>query len=185
MRPDHEPFIHPQATVIGDVRFGRQCSVWPSAVVRGDMNRIELGDYVSIQDNATLHVDSDRALTIGAYSLVGHRAVAHGCSVGRACLLGIGSIVLDSAEIGDGAIITAGCIVRGASRIPPRALVVPRDGKLQILEGKANPTRVVAGCLQYAELARRTLRGDFGPFSTQERSAFRAEAEAIVNQLFE
>lgn len=179
------PFIHPHATVMGDVRLGRQCSVWPGAVVRGDMNRIELGDYVNIQDNATLHVDSDRALTIGAYSLVGHRAVAHGCSVGRACLLGIGSIVLDGAQIGDGAIITAGCIIRGASRIPPMSLVIQRDGKLEILEGKAKPIRVVAGCLQYAELARRTLRGEYGPFSARETSAFRAEAEAIVSRLFE
>ncbi len=127
---EDEPFVHPMAVVEGHVELGPQSSVWGGAVLRGDMSTIRLGLAVNIQDNSTLHVDSNGTGEVGDYTRVGHNVMLHGCKIGRGCLIGIGSVVLDGAEIGDGAMITAGCMVRGGKKIPPRALVVQKGGEL-------------------------------------------------------
>ncbi len=176
-------FLHPAATVIGMVEMGIGCSLWPGAVLRGDMNSIRLGNYVNIQDNCTLHTDSRSPITIGDYSLIGHNAILHGCTVGRACMVGIGSIVLDGATIGDGAMITAGCIVRGRARIPARALVVNEAGALRIFPNRAHVRLTVAGSLEYVELIKRYGRGVFRAFSADEEKGFLEAADRIVAEL--
>ena len=176
-------FVHPAATVIGMVEMGAGCSIWPGAVLRGDMNLIRLGEYVNIQDNCTLHTDARSPIEVGDYSLIGHNAVLHGCRVGRACMIGIGSIVLDGAEIGDGAMITAGCLVRGKSRIPARALVVSEGGALRIFPGKAHVRLTVAGSLEYVALKSRQRKNVFKPFTRKEEADFLAEADRIVSAL--
>ena len=173
-------YVHESAVVIGLVSLGEGSSIWPMAVLRGDLNRIDVGRGVSVQDHTTLHVDSERGLVVGDYSLIGHRVVLHGCSVGRACLIGTGSVVLDGAEIGDGAQITAGCVVRGDRKIPPRALVVQLGGELRVHPNKADPARTVAASLEYVALAERCRGGRFGPYSPEERASFRERASAIV-----
>ena len=77
-------FIHPQASVFGMITLGKNTSIWPGAVLRGDMGNIILGDFVNIQDNSTLHVDSRNKIEIGDYTLVGHNAILHGCKIGKA-----------------------------------------------------------------------------------------------------
>jgi carbonic anhydrase/acetyltransferase-like protein (isoleucine patch superfamily) len=111
-------YIDPAATVIGDVTLGDDVSVWPGAVIRGDMHRITVGHRSNVQDNAVLHIThpSDYnpggwPLTIGDDVVVGHRAVLHGCTVGSRVLVGIGSIVNDGAVVEDEVIIGAGCVV--------------------------------------------------------------------------
>jgi carbonic anhydrase/acetyltransferase-like protein (isoleucine patch superfamily) len=111
-------YVDEAATVIGDVQIGEDSSVWPGAVIRGDMHRIRIGKRCSIQDNSVLHIthDSDYdpggwPLEIGNEVTIGHRAVLHGCTVGNRVLIGIGAIVMDGAVVEDEVIVAAGCLV--------------------------------------------------------------------------
>lgn len=179
----HDPFIHKSATVIGKVKMGKDCSIWPGAVLRADTNEIILGNAVNIQDNCTLHADSQNPISIGDYSLVGHNVMLHGCTIGKGCLIGIGSIILDKAEIGDGAMITAGCMIRGGMKIPPKSMVIQKDGKLQIYENKAKVQLTIAGCLEYIVLAERHRKKIFKPFTPEEEKHFIMRAEEIMKEL--
>ena len=111
-------FIDSSACVIGDVVLGDDCSVWPMAVIRGDMNSITVGDRTSIQDGAVLHITHKRPenpkghpLIIGSDVTVGHKAVLHGCTIKDRSLIGIGAIVLDGAVVEEEVIVAAGCLV--------------------------------------------------------------------------
>jgi carbonic anhydrase/acetyltransferase-like protein (isoleucine patch superfamily) len=182
--PEFEkPFIHEKATAFGMIEYGMSVSIWPSAVVRADMNWIKLGNFVNIQDNSTLHTDSRSPLSLGDYTLVGHNAMVHGCTIGRGVLIGIGSIILDKSEIGDGCQIAAGCMIRGGKKIPPRSLVVPNDGDIKIYVGKAKPELTVAGCIEYAMLATRFQDGIFKPFTEEEEKLFVESAKQILSDL--
>lgn len=176
----NKPYIHPQSTVIGMVEFGHSCSIWPGVVIRADMNQIQLGNAVNIQDNSTLHTDSKSPIVIGDWTLVGHNAMIHGCRIGRGVLIGIGSIILDGAEIGDGSQVTAGCMIRGGKKIPPRSLVVADGSNIKIYPNKAKPEFTVAGCIEYIHLAERIQRNEFGPFSDEEGREFVEEAKKIL-----
>jgi len=176
-------FIHESARVIGLVEMGENCSIWPGAVLRADMNSIILGNCVNIQDNSTLHVDSSAGMSIGDYTLVGHNTMLHSCKIGKACLIGIGSIILDKAEIGDGAMITAGCMIRGGMKIPPKAMVIQKEGKLFIYENKAKVQLTVAGSIEYMELAARHQKNLFGPFTKEEEKDFFVRAGQVMEEL--
>jgi carbonic anhydrase/acetyltransferase-like protein (isoleucine patch superfamily) len=122
-------WIDPAATVIGRVTVGEDASVWPGAVVRGDVNWISIGARTSIQDGSVLHVASARLaggggipLVIGEECTVGHGVILHACTIGRRCLVGMGAIVMDGAVVGDEAIIGAGALVTAGTQVPPRTL---------------------------------------------------------------
>ena len=105
-------WLAPTATLVGDVVLGRGCTVWFTAVVRGDVNTIRIGDDTNIQDGAVLHCTYQRAsLTIGSRVSIGHRAIVHGCVVEDDVLIGMGAIVMDHARVGAGCIIAAGAVV--------------------------------------------------------------------------
>ena len=105
-------FIAPSATITGNVITGKDCSIWFSAVIRGDVNKITMGDRVNIQDNATIHCTYQRTETnIGNNVTIGHNAVVHGCTIHDNVLIGMGAIVMDRAVIGSNTIIAAGAIV--------------------------------------------------------------------------
>lgn len=100
------------ATLIGDVHMGEFCTVWFNAVVRGDVNRITIGNYSNIQDGAVIHCTYLKAETrIGNYVSIGHNAIVHGCTIEDNVLIGMGAIVMDGAIIEEGAIVAAGAIV--------------------------------------------------------------------------
>lgn len=178
-----KPFVHPQATVIGNVVLGENVSIWPGSVIRADLNTIQIGNYTNIQDNCTLHTDSNSSIQIGDWTLVGHNAILHGCKIGKACLIGIASIILDGAEIGNGSQITAGCIIRGGKKIPPRSLVIAKNGDIQILPGKAKPELTIAGCIEYVLLAQRFLKNEFSSFSEKEEKELIQMGKDILNEL--
>ncbi|MCE9599554.1 MAG: gamma carbonic anhydrase family protein [Spirochaetia bacterium] len=186
-KKNQEPhcYVHPDATVMGDVVIGKDSSIWPGAVLRGDMNQIKIGSMVNIQDNCTLHVDNKAGLNIGDYTLVGHNCMLHSCTIGRACLIGIGSIILEGAVIGDGAMITAGCLIRGGKKIPPFALVVSNGGELTVYENKAKTVLTIAGSIEYLELARRAVKETYGPFTKEQEEEFLSQAKGIYKELFE
>jgi len=112
-------YIDETAIIIGDVVIGDQCSVWPYAVIRGDVHEIRIGHRTNIQDGCVLHVShinpetnpAGCRLTIGEDVTIGHKAVLHGCTIGDRVLIGIGSIILDNAVIGHDVIIGAGTVV--------------------------------------------------------------------------
>lgn len=115
-------FVHEKATVIGNVILGEHSSIWPGAVLRGDINRIEIGDYSNVQDNSVIHLDFDVPVIVGKYVTIGHNVTLHACKVGDGALIGNGSIILDGAEIGDGAIIAAGSLIVPRTKVPPKTL---------------------------------------------------------------
>ena len=104
-------FIHPSATVVGQVVLKDYASIWPGAVLRADLNRIVIGKYSNIQDLSVVHVERDRGSYVGNYCVVGHRVILHACTVGDGVLIGMGAIILNEARIGDGALIGAGALV--------------------------------------------------------------------------
>jgi len=123
-------FLAETAVVIGDVVMGDQCSVWYNAVIRGDVNRIRIGDRTNIQDLAMLHCTYERAaLTIGSDVSIGHGAIVHGCTIHDKVLIGMGAIVMDHAVIGEGSVIAAGAVVLQGSHIEPGSLVTGVPGK--------------------------------------------------------
>jgi len=105
-------FIAPNATIVGDVIMGNDCSVWFNAVIRGDVNSIRIGDKVNVQDGAVIHCTFRRAKTIiGNNVYIGHNAIVHGCTVHDNVLIGMGSIVMDKAIVNSNTIIAAGAVV--------------------------------------------------------------------------
>ena len=120
-------FVAPNATVVGQVAIAAGASIWYGAVVRGDVERIEVGESTNIQDGAILHGDPGKPTILEAYVTVGHRAVVHSAYVERGSLIGIGAVVLDGVRVGAGSIIGAGAVV--TKDVPPRSLVVGIPGK--------------------------------------------------------
>ena len=106
------------ATVVGDVEMGENCSIWFNAVVRGDVNSIRFGNNVNIQDGAVIHCTYEKTkVNLGNNVSVGHNALVHGCTVGDNVLIGMGSIVMDNCVIGDNCIIAAGAVVLEGTKV--------------------------------------------------------------------
>ncbi len=117
-------FVADTARIIGRVSLGEGVNVWYSAVIRGDIDAIEVGEYANVQDGAVLHVDKGRPLSVGPYCVIGHGAILHGCRIGRASMVGMGAVVLSGAEVGSGSIIAAGALVPEGKRIPEGVLAM-------------------------------------------------------------
>lgn len=124
------PYIHPSSVVIGDVTLGRDASVWPTAVLRGDSDRIVIGAESNVQDGAVVHVDPGVPVRVGDRVTIGHRAVIHGCTIEDDCLVGIGAIILNGAVIGTGSVIGAGAVVPEGMIVPPGSLVLGLPAKV-------------------------------------------------------
>jgi len=125
-------FIAENAAVIGDVDLGDDCSIWYSAVVRGDVHSIRIGARTNIQDNCTLHVTpGTHPVRIAEEVTIGHGAVVHGCTIERRALIGMGSRVLDGSVVGELALVGAGALVPEGMRVPPRTLVVGVPGRVK------------------------------------------------------
>lgn len=137
------------ATIIGNVKMGNDCSVWYNAVIRGDVHEIIMGNKVNIQDGAVIHATYQKCGTyIGNSVSIAHKAIVHGCKINDFVLIGMGAIVMDLAEIGEGAIIAAGAIVKENTIVPPYTLwagvpakqvkELDRNATLEKLEKLAN-----------------------------------------------
>ncbi|MBD2699738.1 gamma carbonic anhydrase family protein [Spirosoma sp. BT702] len=111
------------ATLVGQITMGRDCTVWFNAVVRGDVNTITIGDRTNIQDGAVIHCTYQRfKTTIGSNVSIAHNAVVHGCTLEDNVLVGMGAIVMDGAVVGSGSIIAAGAIVTQHAVVPPGSI---------------------------------------------------------------
>jgi len=116
-------FIAPNATVVGDVVIGDECSIWFNAVLRGDVNAIRIGNKVNIQDGVIIHCTYEKTrATVGNNVSIGHLAIVHGCTVQDNVLIGMGAIVMDNAEIGSHSIIAAGAVVLEGTIVEPGSI---------------------------------------------------------------
>lgn len=148
-------FVAPNATIVGDVVMGEECSIWFNAVLRGDVNSIRMGNRVNIQDGACIHCTYEKTKTIlGNNVSVGHNAIVHGCTVADNVLIGMGAIVMDNVHIGSNTIIAAGAVVLEGTQVPAGCIFagVPakkvKDISKELTEGEIN--RIASNYVMYS-----------------------------------
>ena len=122
-------FVHPLAAVIGNVIIGKNCYVGPGAAIRGDWGEIVLEDGVNVQENCTVHMFPGKSITLKESAHVGHGAVIHGANLGRNCLIGMNSVIMDDATIGDECIVGAMAFVKANTVFEKRQLIVGNPAK--------------------------------------------------------
>ncbi|MGB5134210.1 MAG: gamma carbonic anhydrase family protein [Prochlorococcaceae cyanobacterium] len=160
--PWPEPQVHPEAWVaasavlIGDVRLEAGASLWPTAVARGDVCPIVIGEGSNVQDGAVLHGDPGQPVLIGADVTIGHRAVVHGATLEDGCLIGIGAIVLNGVTVGGGALVAAGAVV--TRDVPAGALVMGAPAQVK----RELSSEAVAGQREHARRYRRLAMAHAG-----------------------
>ena len=123
-------FVHPLAAVTGNVIIGKNCYVGPGAAIRGDWGQIILEDGVNVQENCTVHMFPGKSITLKESAHVGHGAIIHGANLGRNCLIGMNTVIMDGAEIGDESIVGAMAFIKAEMNIPKRSLVVGNPAKV-------------------------------------------------------
>ncbi|HVV09770.1 gamma carbonic anhydrase family protein [Amycolatopsis sp.] len=163
---DREPRIHPQAyvhpdaTVIGDVRIGAHASVWPQTVLRGDNGYIELGERANIQDGCVVHCTKEDPTILGSSSAIGHAVHVEGAKIGTGCLIASGSVVLNGSVLEDGAMVGAGAVLSYNSHVPGGhiALGVPAKTRPNSSFGPDQIARVVDSYVERARYFRAELR---------------------------
>jgi len=156
---DSSAFIAPDAWIIGDVKIGARSSVFFSAVVRGDIQSITIGQDTNLQEHVLVHSSHGMSpVVIGDGVTVGHRAIIHGCSIGNHSLIGMGATVLDNARIGEHCVIGAHSLVTKGTIIPPRSLVVGTPAKVARHLTDEEIADILTSAKRYSELADIYLR---------------------------
>lgn len=156
-------YIAAGAVVTGDVVLATGVNVWYGCVLRGDLARITVGPRVNVQDGSIIHTDTGAPQTIEEGVVVGHRALLHGCRIGRDTLIGMGAILLSGTEIGAECVIAAGTLITERRRIPPRSVVMGVPGKVvrEVTDDDLRRTLTISA--HYLEMAQRYVSGAFPP----------------------
>jgi phenylacetic acid degradation protein len=123
-------FVHPLAAVTGNVIIGKNCYIGPGAAIRGDWGKIILEDGVNVQENCTIHMFPGKSITLKESAHIGHGAIIHGANIGKNVLVGMNTVIMDDAQIGDESIIGAMAFVKAETKIPNRSLVVGNPAKV-------------------------------------------------------
>lgn len=149
-------FIAPNATIVGNVEMGDECSVWFNAVVRGDVNFIKIGNRVNIQDGAVIHCTYQKCGTIIENNVsIGHNAIVHGCVIHQNVLIGMGAIIMDNVQIGSNSIIAAGAVVLENTIVEPGSIYAGVPAKKvkniseALISGEIN--RIAGNYVKYSE----------------------------------
>lgn len=149
-------FIAPNATIVGEVTMGNECSVWFNAVIRGDVNKITLGNKVNVQDGAIIHCTYQKCGTIvGNNVSIGHNAIVHGCVISENVLVGMGAIIMDNAQIGSNSIIAAGAVILENTIVEPGSIYAGVPAKKvkniseDLISGEIN--RIADNYVMYSE----------------------------------
>lgn len=156
---DPSSYVHPLASLIGDVIVGPGCYLGPGASLRGDFGRIVVEGDTSIQDSCTVHASADRDTVIGRGATIGHGAIVHGCVIGRNTLLGMNAVVLDNAVIGDECLVGALSLVKSDMQVPDRSLVAGNPARVIRAFAPHEVTWKNDGAGEYQRLARESLAG--------------------------
>jgi gamma-carbonic anhydrase len=156
-----DAYIAPDATLVANVEIGPEASVWPQAVLRGDVAHVALGAQSNVQDGAVVHTADDLPAIIGRLVTVGHRAVVHACTVEDEVLVGMGAIILDGAQVGARSIIGAHATVTQRMKIPPGSMVLGTPAKVVRSLSEAEQEEIKMWALRYVRLSREylSLRG--------------------------
>jgi carbonic anhydrase/acetyltransferase-like protein (isoleucine patch superfamily) len=153
-------WIAPNATVIGRVRLGAETSVFFGAVLRGDVDSIEIAARSNLQDNVAVHCDQGIPTRVGSGVSVGHSAILHGCAIEDDCLIGMGATVLNRAVVGAGSLVAAGAVVLEGSIVPPGSLVAGVPARVRRELTEAERARLRDNATRYVALSRDYAAGD-------------------------
>jgi len=152
-------FIHETAVVLGQVELGEDTSVWPTAVIRGDLETIKIGARTNIQDGAIIHADPGVPTTIGTDCVIGHRAIVHGSTLEDGVLVGMGAILLNRCHIGRGSIIGAGSVCTEGLQVPPGSLVLGAPAKVVRQLSEAQQATSADNAARYVTLSKQHQAG--------------------------
>ena len=152
-------WVADSAQVIGDVYLGHQANVWFGAVIRGDNDRIHIGDYSNVQENSVIHTDAGIKVTIGDYVTIGHLAMLHGCEIGDNSLIGIGAVVLNNVKIGKNCLIGAKALITEGQVIPDNSLVMGAPAKVVKTLTDEQVAMLKMSALHYAERCQKFKTG--------------------------
>jgi len=154
-------YLDRASVIIGDVVIGEDCSIWPSVVVRGDVNYIRIGARTNIQDGSILHVMKDEyPLILGDDITVGHSVTLHGCTIESRCLIGMGAILLNGVVLGTGSIVAAGALIPERTQIPPGSLVMGSPAKVKralLPDDQASIDRYARRYVEYKNIYREEM----------------------------
>ncbi|MDD1771078.1 MAG: gamma carbonic anhydrase family protein [Methanomassiliicoccales archaeon] len=152
-------YVDPTAIIIGDVKLEDGVSIWPYAVLRGDQERIVVGEGTNVQDTAVLHVGPGRPTVIGKDCSIGHGAVINGAIIGDRCIIGMNSSILDGADVGEECIIGANAVVTSKMTVPPRSVVVGVPGRIVRSNDQTAGERALINARVYQKLKDEYLAG--------------------------
>ncbi len=147
-------FIADSANVIGDVEVGDLSSAWFNAVIRGDRNKIKIGNRTSVQDNVVIHANPENGVEIGNDVSVGHGAVLHGCRIENNVLIGMNSTILNGAEIGKNSIVGANALVPEGKKFPENSLIIGVPGKVKRELEESEIEAIAENAAEYVEFVR-------------------------------
>ena len=152
-------WVADSAQVMGDVYLGHQANIWFGAVIRGDNDRIHIGDYSNVQENSVIHTDAGVKVTIGNYVTIGHLAMLHGCEIGDNSLIGIGAVVLNNAKIGKNCLIGAKALITEGQVIPDNSLVMGAPAKVVKTLTDEQAAMLKMSALHYADRCQKFKSG--------------------------
>jgi phenylacetic acid degradation protein/carnitine operon protein CaiE len=183
---DPSSFVHPQAAVTGNVIIGKNCYIGPGAALRGDWGQIIIEDGCNVQENCTIHMFPGVTVLLKANAHIGHGAIIHGATIGKNCLVGMNSVIMDNVDLGDECIVGALTFIKEGEKIPSRSIVAGNPGKIikevsdAMIEWKTEGTRLYQQlpgemaegwqiCEPLHELPpeRPALKGDYKPWKNQ------------------
>jgi len=158
---DPTAFIAPGAIVLGNVEIGASASIWYNSVIRGDAERIAIGQETNIQDLSMVHADPGIPCLIGNRVTVGHRVILHGCVVEDECIIGMGAVLLNKVRLGRGSIVGAGAVLLEGTEIEPGSLVIGLPGRVVRKVDEAGQRRIEHAWQHYIAQAQRHRGGSF------------------------
>jgi carbonic anhydrase/acetyltransferase-like protein (isoleucine patch superfamily) len=158
---DSTVFIARGTIVLGNVHLGKDVSLWYNTVVRGDTERIEIGDATNIQDLSMVHADPGFPCLVGPRVTVGHRVILHGCIVEEECMIGMGAILLNGVRVGKGSVVGAGAVLVEGMEVPPGSMVLGVPGRVVRAVDDALRGRIDHAWRHYVDESSRHRAGEF------------------------
>ncbi len=157
---DTSSYVHDTAVIIGDVVIGKECSVFPHAVIRGDQNHIAIDDGSNVQDCCVVHVNEEHPVHIGKHVSLGHASMVHGATIEDICIIGIHSVILDGAIVKKGSIIGANAVVTSGMIVPENSLVLGVPGKV-VKQDEKYKIQALRNAMIYEQLTKQHKIGFF------------------------
>jgi carbonic anhydrase/acetyltransferase-like protein (isoleucine patch superfamily) len=154
---DATAFVHPDATIIGDVVIGARASIWPNTTLRGDTETLVIGEESNIQDGTVIHSDLGCPLVIGKGVTVGHQVMLHGCVIGDGSLIGIQSVILNRARIGNNCLVGAGSLITEGKEFPDGVMILGRPARVVRELTQEEIARLAVNCTIYIDRAQQYM----------------------------